>query len=253
MDEPPALGSPEDDPRQTATKIVTDWVDHLIDTIVSEIKEPIDISALKDFYISLGSESDRGLAVLVAALVEDVLKETYLRVLNPKAPLKDLVSMAGPLGNVSMRINMAFALRWITEPIYRNLRAMQRIRNRFAHERVMLTFDSPRIQPLVTLMTPSEDALYASSSASVIPDADLTWRHRFLVRSMYTCSTMIVEMTGAPLSIAKGLSPMAHLSRGPKGGAPMHHAALLAAAEATLELLRQPGVAAAESSAEGPK
>jgi hypothetical protein len=241
--EPPHTSRPTAEQLTTGQKIVADWIDHLIDQAVAEIKDPIDPTSLRDFYVSLDSESDRGLAILVFALAEDALKETYLNVLNPKAAPRRLFSVTGPLASAGMRIQMAFALNWITEPTYRDLRAMQRIRNCFAHTRTAVNFDDHTIAPLVAQMRPAEHALYTSAPSSaddLIPEDHLSPRQRFMARSIHTCSWTIAEMTGAPHAIRRGLSPTAHLSRGVDAMAPGHRATLIAAAEAIRHLLRRP-------------
>jgi len=245
----PARPEPPDWARAKAEEVVRDILDHTIDDAIKELAsiEPLDVSSLADLYVSLRTESDRSLAIVLFAYVDDVLRSIYLKALNPKIDggLDSLLGMAGPLSSAGLRIQMAYALRWIEEEVYRNLRLMGRIRNAFAHSVAASSFEDAPIKQLVHAMHPMEDLYYgtvksAGDVAGLVPAAELSTRLRFHVRAIFSCSFLIMQMTSAPFAIRRGLQPMALLSRGYDRMAPLHQTAMVAATKATGELLARP-------------
>lgn len=235
---------PSEKSLQTARKIVEEHVDRQIDSIVGEIAtaDALDVSGLETFYVSLASESDRGLGIVLFAYVDDVLKGIYSKTLNSKVDggLDTLLGIAGPLSSAGLRIQMAFALNWIQERTYRSLRLMQRIRNALAHKVTASGFDDSQIGALASGMWPAEEALYNSAlSKPAIPRDQLTKRQLFHVRSIFSCSSLIIEMTSAPLSIRRGLPPTAPISRDFEKWSPLHQTAFLAAINASEVVLRK--------------
>jgi len=224
-----------------ARAAVDDIINHQIDAVLAEIATAnvIDVSELESFYVSLKSESDRGLAIVLLAYVDDVFRSAYSKVLNPAVDggLDSLLGLAGPLGSAGLRIHMAFALKWIQEETYRSLRAMQKIRNAFAHRVPVSRFEDPGIRSLVEGMTSFEQHLYGPTWPVLKPIDQLTIREEFHVRAMYACSRVITEMTSSEPAIRRGLGPMAAMSRGYDKMAPLHQAALVAAIDAGFKIL----------------
>jgi DNA-binding MltR family transcriptional regulator len=224
-----------------ARKVVDDFISHQIDEVLAEVATAnvIDVSELEGFYVSLKSESDRGLAIVLLAYVDDVFRSAYSKVLNPAVDggLDSLLGLAGPLGSAGLRIHMAFALKWIQGETYRSLRTMQKIRNAFAHRVPVSRFEDPGIRSLVEGMTSFEQNLYSPTWPVLKPIDQLTIREKFHVRAMYACSRVIMEMTSAEPAIRRGLGPMAAISRGYDKMAPLHQPAILAAIEAGFKIL----------------
>ena len=85
----------------------------------------------------LGKQSDRGAAIIGAAIVEDVLTECLqLRLILNNTLKERLFSYEknGPLSNFSAKIDVAYSVGLVTASVRNNLHLIRRIRNRFAHK-----------------------------------------------------------------------------------------------------------------------
>jgi hypothetical protein len=87
-----------------------------------------------DLISKVGSESERGMAVLVVAELDRVLEVVLKSYLAPGKARDDLFSGGTPpLGTFSAKINAARALHLIREAEHELLHLIRRIRNEFAH------------------------------------------------------------------------------------------------------------------------
>lgn len=101
------------------------------------------------FVEELNRESDRGLALVGAALIDDKLGETLKAFFREGAPIGRLIDEPNaPLGTFSSRSNTCFALGLIDEFEYDEIGILRKVRNEFAHSKHGLTFTSPKIQGL---------------------------------------------------------------------------------------------------------
>jgi DNA-binding MltR family transcriptional regulator len=94
-----------------------------------------------DFGITLNSETDRGVALICAAFLEDDL-EALLKQHLVDAPkvVGRLFDQAGPLGTFSSKIDLAFVAGLIPANIHRGLDLVRKIRNSFAHRHKVRSF-----------------------------------------------------------------------------------------------------------------
>ena len=102
---------------------------------------------LVGFFEEMNRESERGLALVAAAQLEDMLfriLKTFL--CDRKATENDLLRSDRPLGNFSARIDACFALGLIDEYEYRELTRVRQVRDEFAHKRPGLTFADERVR-----------------------------------------------------------------------------------------------------------
>jgi hypothetical protein len=82
----------------------------------------------------VGDESERGMAVLVAAELDRALELVLKAYLAPGKARDDLFAGGTPpLGTFSSKINLAQALQLIRQGEYESLQLIRRIRNEFAH------------------------------------------------------------------------------------------------------------------------
>lgn len=100
------------------------------------------VSMMRD----LASETDRGVALIVSAWLDDAL-DHLLRasVVQHKKLAEGLFGPDRPLGTFSARINVAFAFGVINTKHFDDLHALRAIRNRFAHTRAPMSFATPEI------------------------------------------------------------------------------------------------------------
>lgn len=129
---------------------------------------PDDLKDLSSFFSELQKETDRGLPLVAAALIDEKLLETLQAFLCAgKAADRLLVDPNAPLGTLSARINACSSLGLIDEFEYREITLVRRIRNRFAHSRHGLDFTDERVVSLCASLEsplPSGEA-YAKAGA----------------------------------------------------------------------------------------
>ncbi len=131
-------------------------------------KEELD--ELAAFFGELQRETDRGLPLVSAALIDEKLLETLLSFFCEEragAAERLLMDPNAPLGTFSARIESCYALGLIDEHEYREITLVRKIRNLFAHSRHGLSFNDERIVGLCTSLTsplPSGEA-YSKASA----------------------------------------------------------------------------------------
>jgi mannitol operon repressor len=106
-------------------------------------KTDLDVKELLPFLESLTKESDRGAALVSAALLDDLL-ERSIRSLLIDHPLVDQLLERGPLGSAYSRGLAAFALGILSESEYQECERVRSVRNVFAHE-VTCTFQTPKV------------------------------------------------------------------------------------------------------------
>ncbi len=82
----------------------------------------------------MSGESDRAVAIVGAAWVEEGLTEAISAFLRPHpAVRKRLFGTAGPLSSLSAKVDLAFMLNMVSELIRADLHVIRQVRNEFAH------------------------------------------------------------------------------------------------------------------------
>lgn len=103
-------------------------------------EEPDNFTSSPDFlrmialYGRVGDESERGMAVLMAAELDRVTLN-LLKCFIPMGKARDylLIGQSAPISSFSSKINLARALSLITEDEFHDLHIIRKIRNEFAH------------------------------------------------------------------------------------------------------------------------
>jgi DNA-binding MltR family transcriptional regulator len=112
-----------------------------------------DLPALeREFY----GESDRAVAVLQAAMVDQTLEAAIKRKLSPNLSgdfLKDLFEFEGVIGSFSNKITMGFALGVFGKKTFHDLNIIRALRNAFAHLRKPMRFSSPAVAGMCENLT----------------------------------------------------------------------------------------------------
>jgi hypothetical protein len=114
---------------------------------------------LSSFLKELQSETDRGLPLVGASLIDEKLLRTLESFLiNCKAQKKLLKEPNAPLGTFSSRADICYALGLIDSFEYQEIGIIRKIRNVFAHTRHGITFSDKKIIGLCTsLKSPLPD------------------------------------------------------------------------------------------------
>jgi mannitol operon repressor len=107
------------------------------------------VQDLAKFVEELKRESDRGLALVAAALIDDKLGETLQSFFceGPSAA-KLLEENNAALGTFSSRSEACFALGLIDDYEYSEIALLRKVRNEFAHAKHGTSFQTPRVQGL---------------------------------------------------------------------------------------------------------
>ena len=80
------------------------------------------------------TETDRGLALVMAAYFDDLLDELLRRsLIDDNAVVKRLLDSDRAVSTFSARIDLAYAMGLITKGLYKTLHQIREIRNHFAH------------------------------------------------------------------------------------------------------------------------
>jgi hypothetical protein len=124
------------------------------------------VEQVKAFLDEVNSQTDRGAAIVSAAVLDDLLKLAILaRLIEISAERRDnLFDKTGaPLSSFSAKIEMAFALGVISNDARLALHLVRDIRNMFAHRIAQMSFDDPEVKNLIdTRSTPSVKAMKVS-------------------------------------------------------------------------------------------
>lgn len=105
----------------------------------------------------LEQQTDRGVAIIGAAYIEERLEETLLALFTDRIETvkyenqkvsKRLFKGTGPLTSLSAKIDTAFALGMLGDHSFQDLHLIRDIRNAFAHTSDPLTFCSTKIVSL---------------------------------------------------------------------------------------------------------
>jgi mannitol operon repressor len=108
---------------------------------------PEDLKSFTEFVEELRRESDRGLALIGAAFIDEKLAET-LQAFFCTDGSELLFGKNAPLGSFSARIETCHALALIEDIERNDCDYIRRIRNEFAHKVVGLSFSDGKIKDL---------------------------------------------------------------------------------------------------------
>lgn len=104
---------------------------------------------LARFVEELKRETDRGLPLVAAALIDDRLTETLRAFFCEVSSAEKLLDDGNaPISTFSSRTEACYALGLIDEFEYTEIGLIRKVRNEFAHEKHGVSFLSPRIQGL---------------------------------------------------------------------------------------------------------
>ncbi|WP_119304963.1 MltR family transcriptional regulator [Dongia deserti] len=110
-----------------------------------------DARDLENFLNEFDRETDRGLALVGAAVIDEKLEQTLRAFFRDDEDLADRLLKAekqGPLSSFAVRADAALALGLLVPFEYDEIKLIAKIRNRFAHQRHGTTFKSPEIVKL---------------------------------------------------------------------------------------------------------
>lgn len=119
---------------------------------------------LAKFVDELKRETDRGLPLVAAALIDDRLTETLRSFFREVASTAKLLDEGNaPLGTFSARTEACYALGLIDEYEHSEITLIRKVRNEFAHAKHGISFQTPRVKGLCSSLKSHlpEDADYS--------------------------------------------------------------------------------------------
>jgi hypothetical protein len=137
------------------------------------------------FTEEIEKQTDRGAGIVAAAVLEDALTLTIeIRLLELSSDRRDrLFGRMGPLSNFSAKIELGFALGLFSNEGRKAFDMIRDVRNKFAHEVNISSFDDPRIAGLV------------KKGETEQSPKNLTPRESFIKMFMASIALMYLEQT----------------------------------------------------------
>jgi DNA-binding MltR family transcriptional regulator len=155
--------------------------------VKGDVSNEPELRKLNDFLTEFNKESPRGLVLISAAYLDEILEGLLIAFLiDGKISTKFISDPTSPLGSFYSRTILCYCLGLLEEDEYRALNIIRDIRNTFAHKWGNASFDEQRIKDLVRLLptTGHKDldldslAHYKMSVASLL--VQLLWRERLV-------------------------------------------------------------------------
>ena len=156
---------------------------------------------LAKFVAELKRETDRGLPLVGAALVDDRLTETLRAFFCAGVSTEKLLDGPNaPLGTFSSKTEACFSLGLIDEFEYTEIGLIRKVRNEFAHAKHGLDFSSPRIQGLCSSLKsdlpegsdyPLQDPRFRFTNALVVLALRLYYRPEWVAKEQRKPKTWV--------------------------------------------------------------
>ena len=129
-----------------------------------------------EFIDSLKNESDRGLALITAAFLDEKLRELLQakfaqNFAASRKLIESVLDGPGPLETFSFRIKLSFLLMLIGDSLFRDLEVVREIRNHFAHDYAKADFNNSEVVLLTKALKSCDQALERVGSVSCFDDA----------------------------------------------------------------------------------
>lgn len=155
-----------------------------------------EIQTLGQFLVEFNKESDRGVALVAASMIDERLSEILTAFLTDSRISQDLLSgFNAPLGTLSSRASAAYALGLIQENEFKEINLIRKIRNEFGHDWQPRSFETGIVADLCKQLPWLDPAEYEKgatqrnrfNSAVAILLTDLLWRVRLVEKERRTC------------------------------------------------------------------
>jgi hypothetical protein len=118
----------------------------------SRLTQTAYLAELGQMVDELDSQSDRGVAIVGVALLDEKLRQALDALFDPGLSKRDRAELydgpAAPLGTYAAKWRIARALGLFQADFQEDLKLLGRVRNRFAHHLGVRSFEEPRIADL---------------------------------------------------------------------------------------------------------
>lgn len=156
-------------------------------------RERLDPARIAELVDEINAGTDRSVAIVWGAMVEDALQTSVIRATSHLSELEHekLFSLKGKLSNFAKVINEAFSLKAITEEQASDLHLVREIRNAFAHGILDLSFNTQEVKDICSYISFAE-----------------TFKHRSDVdyRMVYSVACLMLWQVLGPCGMVMGVS-----------------------------------------------
>jgi DNA-binding MltR family transcriptional regulator len=155
-------------------------------------------------------QNDRTAAIVLYAALDDLIVHHMKWHLRTGKKTEKLFDGNGPLANSANRLDLVYALMWIDTGIYQASHVFRRIRNDFAHNVVIASFDQAEVFDRIQSIEPktSEDAIsqefFSKFSASRMEDPRKYFLCNFIAVLSYLNTQIICSPIAQRHSVAAG-------------------------------------------------
>lgn len=202
----PAAAISEDDPRvdKLAAKLYAIQVRGVIERARNVT---YDVPHISQVLALARDESDRSAVILVSSLIEDIMREGFERFLvsDTKGDVKSLLDNNGPLATSNNRINLLRALSWIGPVTSRNLHAIRKTRNIFAHSVAVHSLSADKVRDIVGSLEPQVEE--GAASLANLPPRKMSSREIFLMRAAHAVQQLTFNLAFFPLASRSQVAP----------------------------------------------
>ncbi|WP_200341958.1 MltR family transcriptional regulator [Rhodovibrio sodomensis] len=155
------------------------------------------------------SQNDRTTAIVLYAALDDLIVHHIKWHLREGKRTKKLFDRNGPLANSANRLDLIYALMWIDDGIYQVSHVFRRIRNDFAHNLDVHSFDQAEIFDRIRSIEPeiSEDAISQDFFAKFSASREKEPRKYFLCNFIAVMSYLNTHIICVPIAQRHSVSP----------------------------------------------
>lgn len=210
---------PNDTPHAAPTAFAQNLAKEIVDAIEARRVEAarqqaserqIPVPRLKTVYERAVAEPDRSTAILLFALVEDLMLEAFKQNLNTdiRGGWKSLVDGNGLLATANDRLSLVELLRWSRPETIADLRLMKSIRNRFAHHADVTDFSDRQILGWITSMHTREEIFlrrHPEEIRRLLPKPSP--RDLYIIRAFFTVCLFMFDLSLSPIAHAERVQP----------------------------------------------
>ena len=137
----------------------------------------VTVRPLEEVILDLGRRSQAGSVLLLTTQLDDAL-ERRIRYSMPQLSntMRDkLFSGYGPFATFNVRIDVAYAMGYINADAHHDFHVMRAIRNRFAHPRGLVHFESNKIRDLIRTFKGYKKKDHADHFAFFLKKVEAAW------------------------------------------------------------------------------
>ena len=172
---------------------------------------------LARFVDELKRETDRGLPLVGAALIDEKLIETLESFSCPNRPISKLLKEGtAPLGTFSSRTELCYTLGLIDEFEYQEINLVRKVRNEFAHAKHGTSFKTERIVGLCSSLKsdlpegenyPTSDPRFRFTNAVVCLALRLYYRPQWVAKEQREPKEWVTQDQSRWRSVKEELPP----------------------------------------------